>query len=69
MTLRSPGMSAPRKKSFRSNWARATGRLPRAKTINMAPNLNATGITTGDFDGDGKRDLGVISNTANEVYF
>ena len=45
------------------------GTFTTGQTINMAPNLNATGITTGDFDGDGKLDLAVISNTANQVYF
>jgi hypothetical protein len=45
------------------------GTFTKGQTINMAPNLNATGITTGDFDGDGKLDLAVIANTANQVYF
>ena len=45
------------------------GTFTTSQTIDMAPNLNATGITTGDFDGDGKLDLAVISNTANQVYF
>ena len=45
------------------------GTFTTSQTIDMAPNLNATGITTGDFDGDGKLDLTVISNTANQVYF
>jgi hypothetical protein len=45
------------------------GTFAKGQTINMASSLNATGITTGDFNGDGKLDLAVISNTANQVYF
>jgi FG-GAP-like repeat len=45
------------------------GTFTTGQTINLASILNASGITTGDFDGDGKLDLAVISNTANQVYF
>jgi hypothetical protein len=45
------------------------GTFTKGQTINLDPNLNANGITTGDFNGDGKRDLALVSNTANQVYF
>jgi len=45
------------------------GTFTKGQIINMAPNLNATGIASGDFNGDGKLDLTVISNTANQVFF
>jgi hypothetical protein len=31
--------------------------------------VNGTAITTGDFNGDGKLDLALVSNTGNKVYF
>jgi len=45
------------------------GTFTDGERILLASNLNATGITTGDFNGDGKLDLATISNTTNQVYF
>jgi hypothetical protein len=45
------------------------GTFTTGQRINLPSNLNATGITTGDFNGDGKLDLAAISNTTNQVYF
>lgn len=44
------------------------GTFRTGQTINLT-NLNATGITTGDFNGDGNADLAFVSNTTNQVYF
>jgi hypothetical protein len=45
------------------------GTFTKGQTINLASNINAITITSGDFDGDGKLDLAFGSNTMNKVFF
>jgi len=45
------------------------GTFTDGQRILLASNLNATGISAGDFNGDGKLDLAAVSNTTNQVYF
>src|SRR5215831_14184875 len=45
------------------------GSFRKGQTINLASGINGNGITAGDFNGDGRLDLALVSNTTNQIYF
>ena len=45
------------------------GSFRKGQTISLASGINGNGITAGDFNGDGKLDLALVSNTTNQIYF